>query len=394
MIPEATPVTLVTVVYRDGTPRLWPVKHPRAGEKDNRSWISARAAARVGMERWVKLVWVGNAYQTRDAMPGYSRIRTSRSCLRLKNSYSWASARRGSSRARRIQSTANCSERRPRSRKVAAMISDHQHKLLASVSHWRELPHREIWVYDTEFYPGRGLNNGGRDGDLPTPVCVVACEMRTACLLCLWQDEFGRDPPFSLGPDVLVIAYFNTAEFGTHLALGWGQPACSLDAYAGIRLTTNGTAGSRSATAIRILTASAARCSISTKTPSIPRPKRDMRNRILQGPPFSDEERIAILDYCQSDVDALARLVPHLIPLIRSLPHAMLRTQFVWSTACQERRGIPISPILDRLKEHWSEISARTCSRTRQGIRLLRIRPRWPAALAQATVHRLPQPHR
>ena len=44
------------------------------------------------------------------------------------------------------------------------MISDHQHKSLASVSHWRELPYREIWVYDTEFYPGRGLNNGGRRG--------------------------------------------------------------------------------------------------------------------------------------------------------------------------------------------------------------------------------------
>src|SRR4029077_5294349 len=28
-IPEARPCTLVTVVYRDGTPRLWPVKHPK-----------------------------------------------------------------------------------------------------------------------------------------------------------------------------------------------------------------------------------------------------------------------------------------------------------------------------------------------------------------------------
>ena len=72
MIPEATPVTIVTVVYRDGTPRLWPIKHPRPGEKDNRAWVTARAAARAGMERWIKLVWAGSAYQTRDAMPGYA----------------------------------------------------------------------------------------------------------------------------------------------------------------------------------------------------------------------------------------------------------------------------------------------------------------------------------
>jgi hypothetical protein len=42
------------------------------------------------------------------------------------------------------------------------MISDH--RLLASVTHWRELPFKYVWVIDSEFYPGRGLNNGGRGG--------------------------------------------------------------------------------------------------------------------------------------------------------------------------------------------------------------------------------------
>jgi hypothetical protein len=71
-IPEARPCTLVTVVYRDGSPRLWPIKFPKDGEKDNEAWITARAAAKVGMERWVKLVWVRRAYQTRDALEGYA----------------------------------------------------------------------------------------------------------------------------------------------------------------------------------------------------------------------------------------------------------------------------------------------------------------------------------
>ena len=71
-IEEARPCTLVTVVYRDGSPRLWPIKFPKDGEHDNDAWVTARAAARAGLERWVKLVWVRRAYQTREATPGYA----------------------------------------------------------------------------------------------------------------------------------------------------------------------------------------------------------------------------------------------------------------------------------------------------------------------------------
>jgi hypothetical protein len=71
-IPEARPVTIVTVVHRDGSPRLWPIKFPRDGERDNEAWATARAAAKVGMDRWVKLVWVKRSYLTRDASPGYA----------------------------------------------------------------------------------------------------------------------------------------------------------------------------------------------------------------------------------------------------------------------------------------------------------------------------------
>jgi len=71
-IPEARPCTLVTVIYRDGTPRLWPIKFPKEGERDNEAWITARAAAKTGIDKWVKLVWVKRAYMTRDAQPGYA----------------------------------------------------------------------------------------------------------------------------------------------------------------------------------------------------------------------------------------------------------------------------------------------------------------------------------
>ena len=68
-----------------------------------------------------------------------------------------------------------------------------------------------------------------------------------------------------------------------------------------------------------------------------------MRDRILQGPPFSEQEQRDILDYCEDDVRALARLLPHIIPTLRPpLAHAMFRAKFQWAIAQQERRGIPL----------------------------------------------------
>ena len=71
-IVEARPCVIVPCIYRDGSPRLWPIMFPRSGEKDNEAWKTARAAVRAALEKWVKLVWVGRSYQTRDAQPGYA----------------------------------------------------------------------------------------------------------------------------------------------------------------------------------------------------------------------------------------------------------------------------------------------------------------------------------
>ena len=71
-LQEARPCVLVTCLYRDGSPRLWPIMFPREGEKDNTAWSSARSAARTAIGKWVKLGWAGRSYQTRDAQPGYA----------------------------------------------------------------------------------------------------------------------------------------------------------------------------------------------------------------------------------------------------------------------------------------------------------------------------------
>jgi hypothetical protein len=226
----------------------------------------------------------------------------------------------------------------------------------APISDWRALPFREIWVVDFEYYPGRGLANGGREGDAVTPLCLVAYEMRSGRRLRLWQDELGRFPPYRLDAEALIVGYMISAEFGCHIPLGWGQPARALDPYVEFRHCVNdGAAKSADRDKGFFSLAGALRyfCEDGIDTAH----KADMRARILQGPPFSTEEPAAILDYCENDVDALARLMPHIVPTIRSLPHALARADFMWALAQQEHRGVPLDKLLlDRIRPKWADM--------------------------------------
>ena len=64
--------------------------------------------------------------------------------------------------------------------------------------------------------------------------------------------------------------------------------------------------------------------------------KDEMRDLILRGGPWTDAERQAILDYCESDVVALARLLPAMLPEI-DLPRALLRGRYMAAAARMER---------------------------------------------------------
>jgi len=70
-------------------------------------------------------------------------------------------------------------------------------------------------------------------------------------------------------------------------------------------------------------------------------------------------ERVALLDYCQSDVDALARLLPVMLPNI-DLPRALLRGRYMAAVAHMERDGIPIdTESLGLLRRNWDVIKDR-----------------------------------
>ncbi len=223
-------------------------------------------------------------------------------------------------------------------------------------SDWRDLPFREIWVEDTEYYPGPGLANGGQDGDQITPLCLAALEMRSGRIVRRWQDGLGPFPPFRLDADAIVCTYMATAEAGFHLAQGWGQPAGVIDAYVEFRhLTNDGRVKSGDRPKGYYSLAGALRFFGEDELDT--GHKTEMRDRILQGPPFTAQEREAIIEYCCDDVRALARLVTRLVPRISSLEHALFRGQYSWLLAHQERRGIPIDlPRLTRIREHWDTI--------------------------------------
>ena len=53
-----------------------------------------------------------------------------------------------------------------------------------------------------------------------------------------------------------------------------------------------------------------------------PAEKQALRDRILAGPPWSRDDREAILDYCAEDVEALAALLPAMEPAIAATPRA------------------------------------------------------------------------
>src|SRR4051794_27123490 len=125
----------------------------------------------------------------------------------------------------------------------------------------------------------------------------------------LWADELPGKSPFP--EDALFVAYFASAEMGCFLALGWPLPAYVLDLYVECRGLKNGIAHAGSL----IEAAHSFGFTLTTAEE-----KSAFRDRIIQGPPFSPEERTAILRYCESDVIITAELFRRVLPALLAEP--------------------------------------------------------------------------
>ena len=84
--------------------------------------------------------------------------------------------------------------------------------------------------------------------------------------------------------------------------------------------------------------------------------KEQMRQLILGGGPWTHQQQADILDYCASDVYALERLLPRMLPDI-DLPRALQRGRYMRAAAVVEFTGVPIDvDTLNELRAHWDDI--------------------------------------
>jgi hypothetical protein len=232
---------------------------------------------------------------------------------------------------------------------VARKFPDDNFALAAELDRF---PYKEIWACDFEFC--------GADGDIPTPVCMVAHEARSGRIIRVWRDELRQcsSAPFDTSSDALFVAYYASAEISCFLALDWKPPAHVLDLFTEFRAETNGLSvphgnGLLGALAYFGLPAMGAD------------EKGAMRDLILSGGPWNSHDRTAILEYCQGDVDALLRLLPEVAGRLAPdddgdhvrLGQALLRGRYMTAVARMENNGVPIDgALLKRLRGRWDLI--------------------------------------
>ena len=145
------------------------------------------------------------------------------------------------------------------------------------------------------------------------------------------------------------MAYYASAEMGCHLTLNWDLPHILLDLFCEFRCQTNGLK-------LPVRNNLLGALSIHGLEHISLVEKEEMRELALRGGPYSSAEKLALLDYCQTDVDALVALLPKMAPEI-SIDHALIRGRYMRAVARMESVGIPIDlPLLKRLQANWESI--------------------------------------
>jgi hypothetical protein len=204
--------------------------------------------------------------------------------------------------------------------------------------------YRDIWLVDTEF--------SQPPGERPDPICLVARELRSGQTIRLWQDELARREvsPYPIDADALFVAYLASAELGCHLALGWPLPTSILDLYVEFRHLVNGFKPSNGFGLLGALAYHGLDALDATQ-------KKTMQLLAARGGPWSATEQQALLDYCETDVAALEKLLPAMLPKLDVSRAVACRGRYMAAVAWMEYHGVPIdTDTLARLRYGWSAI--------------------------------------
>jgi DNA polymerase I len=206
--------------------------------------------------------------------------------------------------------------------------------------------YNEVVLVDFEF--------SQPDGEVVQRIdCMVVHRLKAGTTSRLWGDQLGPTPPYSTGPDTLFVAFNVAAEMSCHLALGWPMPARVLDLYAEYLAYRNMFREEGVKTARASLIEALTHFGLDTIGAD---EKKAMIALILRGPPYTPQEKADILDYCQSDTDALRRLLPAMMPRIEHRS-ALFRGRYMCAVATMICNGIPIDVAsLARLRQYWFNV--------------------------------------
>jgi DNA polymerase-1 len=203
-----------------------------------------------------------------------------------------------------------------------------------------------VFLIDFEFRP-----ENGREGNTPEPVCLVVKDFLSGVASRYWKEDIHSrsSAPFSVGREALCVAYFASAEMDCFLKLGWQLPENVLDLYVEFRCLTNGTSPQNGANLLGAL--------LYFGLPTISAQHKDaMRDLTLRGGPWSRQERLDLLDYCETDVTALEMLLPAMLPTL-DLPRALMRGRYMKAVSHMHATGTPIDTQMQiEIATYWDQI--------------------------------------
>jgi hypothetical protein len=205
----------------------------------------------------------------------------------------------------------------------------------------------EIWLVDFEFSQPAG--------ERPILVCLCAREYRSGRTVRLWQEELQsrRMPPYPVDRDSLFVAFQASAEMDCHLALGWPLPQRVLDLFVEFRNAANGIWPPDRFDLLGALTFHDLPAMDAAE-------KKAMQKLAARGGPWTPAEREALLAYCESDVRALALLLPAMLPRMDLSRAVACRGRFMRAVSRMQDAGIPIDvPTLHRLRDGWGAMRGR-----------------------------------
>ncbi len=197
-----------------------------------------------------------------------------------------------------------------------------------------------VITYDFEYI--------SKDGERPDPVCMVWHDWETDEFHRVWCDELQRlkEPPFPVDESTLLLTYYGGAELSCHQVLGWQHPENLIDCHVEFRNRTNGL----KVPCGNSLLGAMIYYGIPTMAGGM---KEAMRELILGGGPWSEEQQQAILEYCEADVRSLSLLAKEMAPDI-DIDIALYRGFYVSALSRVADRGIPLdTETLGAIRQAW-----------------------------------------